>query len=113
MNGDVWIVTTTGEIQRFRRDPLATTVARVDFTPRWSTSPVHATAIQALEAQQSIYVLDGAAHIIVELTSDGREIARYALPTALPAATDFYVSEASGVAYTLHGTKLVGTSIRR
>ena len=114
VNGDVWIVNTAGEILRYRRDPLKTTVIRVDFTPRWAAAgAVHATAIQALDTQQSIYVLDAPGKVIVELTADGREVARYALPPALPPAGAFYVSEASGTAYTLHGTKLVATSIRR
>lgn len=113
VNGDVWIVTRGGDILRFRRDPLGTTVTRVDFTPRWATGGVHPSAIQALETQQSVYVLDAGARLVVELAPDGRELARFALSSALPPPTSFYVSEASGLAYTLHGTKLVATSIRR
>ncbi len=113
VNADVWLATTDGQIQRFRRDPLKGTVARIDFTPRWSGPAVRPTLIQALETQQDVYLLDGAARVVVELAQDGREIARYALPPALPPATAFYVSEATGVAYTLHGTKIAATSIQR
>ncbi len=113
VNGDVWIVTTSGQILRYRRDPLKNTVAQVEFTPRWANAAPHPTAIQALETQERLYVLDAAGRLVVELTPDGRELARFSLPTSLPPASAFYVSEVSGVAYTLHGTKLVATSTKR
>lgn len=113
VNGEVWIATTAGEVLRFRRDPLQGTAARVDFTPRWAGVAVRPTAIQALETQRDVYLLDGAARLVVELAPDGREVARYALPPALPPASAFYVSEATNVAYTLHGTKIAATSIQR
>ena len=58
-------------------------------------------------------MLDGKARLVVQLTRDGRELARFNLPSALPEATAFYVSEAQKVAFTLHGTKVVATSVQR
>jgi hypothetical protein len=113
VDGDVWIATTTGEIARFRRSPLGFTAARIDFVPRWSGAAPRASSVQAIDSQGSIYVLDGKAHLVVQLTRDGRELARFNLPSALPEATAFYVSEAQKVAFTLHGTKVVATSVQR
>jgi hypothetical protein len=109
----VWIVTSAGDVQRFRRSPLVTTAARIDFVPRWEGTAPRANAIQAIDAQRSIYVLDSGGKLIVQLTRDGRELARFALPSGLPPAASFYVSESLQVAYTLHGTKIVATSIAR
>jgi hypothetical protein len=40
IDGDVWIVTSAGDVQRFRRNALVTTAARIDFVPRWEgTAP--------------------------------------------------------------------------
>ncbi len=113
VDGDVWIVTSAGDVQRFRRSPLVTTAARIDFLPRWEGTAPRANAIQAIDAQRSIYVLDSSGKLIVQLTRDGRELARFALPPGLPPAASFYVSESLQVAYTLHGTKIVATSIAR
>jgi len=113
VDGDVWIVTSAGELQRFRRNPLVTTVARIDFVPRWEGTAPRANAIQAIDVQRSIYVLDSVGKLLVQLTRDGREIARFALPPDLPAASGFYVSESLQVAYTLHGTKIAATSTAR
>jgi hypothetical protein len=113
VDGDVWIVTNTAEIVRFRRNPLATTASRVDFTPRWQGEAPRPNAIQAVAGQTNIYVLDAAGRRIVQLSRDGRELARVDLPATLPAASAFYVSEASRVAYTVHGSKVVATSLDR
>ena len=113
IDGDVWIVTSAGDIQRFRRSPLVFTAARIDFVPRWEGTAPRASAIQAIDAQRSIYVLDSAGKLVVQLTRDGRELARFALPAGLAPASSFYVSESLQVAYTLHGTKIVATSIAR
>jgi len=113
VDGDVWIVTSAGDVQRFRRSPLVTTAARIDFAPRWEGTAPRANAIQAIDAQRSIYVLDSVGKLVVQLTRDGRELARFALPPGLPPAASFYVSESLQVAYTLHGTKIVATSIAR
>ncbi len=113
VDGDVWIVTTAGDVQRFRRSPLVTTAARIDFAPRWEGTAPRANAIQAIDAQRSIYVLDSVGKLVVQLTRDGRELARFALPPGLAPASAFYVSESLQVAYTLHGTKIVATSIAR
>lgn len=113
VDGDVWIVTSTGEIVRFRRNPLVTTASRVDFIPRWSGEAPHPTTVQAISGQSNIYVLDAPGRLVVQMSRDGRELVRIALPTTLPPATAFYVSEASRIAYTVHGSKIVATSLDR
>jgi hypothetical protein len=113
IDGDVWIVTSAGDVQRFRRNALVTTAARIDFVPRWEGTAPRANAIQAIDAQRSIYVLDSVGKLVVQLTREGRELARFALPPGLAPAAGFYVSESLQVAYTLHGTKIVATSIAR
>jgi hypothetical protein len=113
VDGDVWIVTSAGDVQRFRRNAFVTTAARIEFVPRWEGTAPRASAIQAIDAQRSIYVLDSVGRLIVQLTRDGRELARFALPPGLLPASGFYVSESLQVAYTLHGTKIVATSIAR
>ena len=113
IDGDVWIVTSAGDVQRFRRNALVTTAARIDFVPRWEGTAPRANAIQAIDAQRSIYVLDSVGKLVVQLTREGRELARFALPPGLPPASGFYVSESLQVAYTLHGTKIVATSTAR
>ena len=50
---------------------------------------------------------------VVQMSRDGRELVRAALPATLPPATAFYVSEASRIAYTVHGSKIVATSLDR
>jgi hypothetical protein len=113
VDGDVWIVTSAGDLQRFRRNPLLSTAARIDFVPRWEGTAPRANGVQAIDAQRSIYLLDSGGKLVVQLTRDGRELARFALPPTLPPAAGFYVSESLQVAYTLHGTKIVATSIAR
>jgi len=113
VDGDVWIVTSTGEIARFRRNPLVTTASRVDFIPRWSGAAPHPTTVQAISGQSNLYVLDAPGRLVVQMSRDGRELVRIALPATLPPATAFYVSEASRIAYTLHGSKIVATSLDR
>jgi hypothetical protein len=113
IDGDVWIVTTANEIQRFRRNPLVTTAARVDFAPRWQGEALHPIAIQASNTQTNIYLLDAGARTVVQMARDGRELLRIKLPATLPPATAFYVSEVSRVAYTVHGSKIVATNLDR
>ena len=110
IDGDVWIVTTSSEIMRFRRNPLLTTAARIDFTPRWQAAALHPTQIQAAQTQTNIYLLDAVAHTVVQMGKDGRELLRIALPASLPQASAFYVSEVARVVYTVHGSKIVATS---
>ena len=111
VDGDVWIVTNTADILRFRRNPLVTTASRVDFVPRWSGEAPKPSAIQAVQGQTNIYVLDAVGRTVVQLSRDGRELSRISLPSSLPEASAFYVSEASRVAYTVHGSKVVATSL--
>lgn len=113
VDGDVWIVTNTSEVMRFRRNPLATTASRVDFTIRWQAEAAHPAAIQAVSGQTNIYLLDATGRSVVQLTRDGRELLRIALPATLTPPSAFYVSEVSRVAYTVHGSKVVATSLDR
>jgi len=111
IDGDVWIVTNTSDIFRFRRNPLVTTAARIDFAPKWNGEPLHPSAIQAVSGQANIYMLDAVGRQIVQMSREGRELLRIRLPSTLPQATGFYVSELSRVAYTVHGSKVVATSL--
>lgn len=113
VDGDVWIVTVTGEVLRLRRQGLATAASRLEFTARWDGVPASPVAIQALESQRSLYFLDAEGRRVIRMTKDGRETARFALPADLPAAAAFYVSEGQQVAYTTHGGKLAVTSLAR
>jgi hypothetical protein len=113
IDGDVWIVTSAGDVQRYRRNAFATTAQRIEFVPRWEGTAPRANAIQAIDVQRSMYVLDSVGKLIVQMTRDGRELARFALPPGLAPASGFYVSESLQVAYTLHGTKIVATSTAR
>jgi len=74
---------------------------------------VRATAIQALESQRNIYLLDAPGRRLVQLTRDGREVARFALPRDLPPPTSFFVSEGLRVVYTAHGSKISATDLSR
>ena len=113
VDGDIWIVTSAAEILRYRRNPLTTTANRVDFTVRWTGETPHPSAIQAFDAQRFLYVLDAPARLVIQMTRDGREVARFALPSSLPEPSAFYVAEASHTAYTLHGTKIATTDTSR
>ncbi len=113
VDGDVWIVNSAAEILRFRRNPLATTAVRIDFAPRWQSEAARPSAIQAVTGQSNLYVLDGPGRKVIQLSRDGRELARVALSATLPEPTAFFVSEVSRVAYTMHGSKIVATSLDR
>jgi len=113
VDGDVWIVTSAGEVLRLRRQGLETAAGRIDFTARWDGEAVKPIAIQALESQRSVYFLDQAGKRVVRMTRDGRETARFALSVDLDDPTAFYVSEDQQVAYTIHGSKLAVTDISR
>jgi hypothetical protein len=111
VDGDVWIVTNTNEIVRFRRNPLVTTAARIDFVPRWNGDPLRPTAIQAVGGQTNIYLLDAVGRMVVQMTRDGRELLRVKIPATLPQASGFYVSEVGRTVYTTHGSKVVATPL--
>ena len=113
VDGSIWITTTAGDVGLFKRVGLATTATKSDFTIKWIGEPVRATAIQAIDSQRSIYILDAPGRRVVQLTRDGREIARFALPRDLPPATAFFVSEGLRVVYTAHGTKIAATDLSR
>ena len=109
---DIWIVTTQGDILRFRRLTTSFTASRVDFVPRWSGAPVKPTAVQAIDVQRAIYFLDAPNRVVVQMSRDGGEIARFALPRNLPEPSAFYVSEGSRTIFTIHGSKVVATELR-
>ena len=68
-------------------------------------------AIQAIDVQRSIYFLDAQGKKVIQMGRDGREVARFNLPTTLPAPNGFYVSEGGRAIYTLHGSKIVVTEL--
>ncbi len=109
---DIWIVTTQGDVLRFRRLTTSFTASRVDFVPRWTGPAVKATAIQAIDVQRAIYLLDAPNRIVVQMNRDGGEMARFALPPNLPEPSAFYVSEGSRTIFTIHGSKVVATELR-
>ncbi len=86
---------------------------RLPFTPQWNGAALRPTLMQALDAQRSIWLLDAQAHTVVQMTRDGREIARFAIPERLPVATAFFVSEGQRLAYTVHGSKIATTDLTR
>ncbi|MFN2521042.1 MAG: hypothetical protein ABR525_08365 [Candidatus Limnocylindria bacterium] len=112
VDGAIWIVTSGAEILKFQRSPQGTAV-RVDFAPRWQSDPVRPSAIQAIDGQTYIYLLDGPGKRLVQMARDGREIARFDLPPSLQTASAFFVSEAKHVAYSVHGSKIAVTDINR
>src|SRR5207237_5130905 len=109
---DIWIVTTQGDILRFRRRTTSFTASRQDFVPRWTGTPVKPTAIQAIDVQRAIYLLDAQNRVVVQMNRDGGEMARFALPANLPEPSAFYVSEGSRTIFTIHGSKVVATELR-
>jgi hypothetical protein len=109
---DIWIVTLQGEILRFRRLTTSFTASRVDFVPRWAGTPLKPNAVQAIDIQRSIYFLDAASKVVVQMNRDGGELGRFALPANLPEPSAFYVSEGARTIYTIHGSKVVGTELR-
>jgi sugar lactone lactonase YvrE len=113
VDGSFWVTTTTGEVGLFKRVGLATTATKADFTIRWIGEPVKASAIQAIDSQRNIYLLDAAGRRLVQLTRDGREVARFDLPKDLPPPTAFFVSEGQHTVYTANGAKIAATDLSR
>jgi cytoskeletal protein RodZ len=113
VDGSVWVTTTAGDIGLFKRVGLATTATKADFTIKWLGDPVKASAIQAIDSQGSIYVLDAPGRRLVQLTRDGREVARFDLPKDLPPPSAFFVSEGQRMLYTAHGSKIAATDLSR
>ncbi len=109
---DIWIVTAQGDILRFRRLTTSFTASRVEFGPRWTGAPIKPTAVQAIDVQRAIYFLDAPNKVVVQMTRDGGEMARFPLPANLPAPSAFYVSEGSRTIFTIHGSKVVATELR-
>ena len=109
---DIWIVTTQGDILRFRRLTTSFTASRVEFVPRWTGVPLKPTAVQAIDVQRAIYFLDAPNRVVVQMSRDGGELARFPLPPNLPEPSAFYVSEGSRTIFTIHGSKVVATELR-
>ncbi|MDP9246200.1 MAG: hypothetical protein M3O64_06035 [Chloroflexota bacterium] len=113
VDGSIWITTTAGDVGLFKRVGSATTATKSDFAIKWLGDPVKASAIQAIDSQRNIYVMDAGARTLVQLTRDGREIARFDLPKDLAPATAFFVSEGQRIVYTAHGSKIATTDLSR
>jgi hypothetical protein len=109
---DIWIVTTQGDILLFRRLTTSFTASRVDFVPRWTGAALKPTAVQAIDVQRAIYLLDAPNKVVVQMNRDGGEMARFALPANLPEPSAFYVSEGLRTIFTIHGSKVVATELR-
>ena len=97
---------------RFRRLTTSFTASRVEFVPRWTGVPIKPTAVQAIDIQRAIYFLDAPNRVVVQMTRDGGEMARFPLPANLPEPSAFYVSEGSRTIFTVHGSKVVATELR-
>jgi hypothetical protein len=113
VDGSVWVTTSAGDVGLFKRVGLATTATKADFTIRWTGDPVKVTAIQAIDSQRSIYLLDAPGKRVIQLTRDGREVSRFNLPKDLSAPTAFFVSEGQRIIYTAHGSKIAATDYSR
>jgi hypothetical protein len=113
VDGDIWILTTDGAVQRYRRQGIDPVLTRLPFEPRWTGAAPKATSLQAVDSQRFIWLLDSAARILVQVGRDGREIDRFQLPERLPAPAALFVSEGQQIAYTIHGSKVVATNIAR
>jgi hypothetical protein len=113
VDGSFWVVTASGDVGVFKRVGLATTATKADFTIRWNGEPVKATAIQAIDSQRNVYLLDGPGRRVVQVTRDGREVARFAIPRDLGAPTAFFVSEGQRIIYTAYGSKISTTEFNR
>jgi hypothetical protein len=68
--------------------------------------------VQAIDIQRAIYFLDAPNRVVVQMSRDGGEIARFPLPRNLPEPSAFYVFEGSRTIYTIHGSKVVATELR-
>jgi hypothetical protein len=113
VDGDIWVVTSAGEVQRYRRQGFDRTLTRLPFTLQWTGTALKPTHIQALETQRSIWLLDAQAKVVAQVTRDGREVARFALAERLPPATALFVSEGQRIAYTVHGSRITATDVSR
>ena len=109
---DIWVVTSQGDILRYRRLTTSFTASRVEFAPRWTGAAVRPTAVQAIDIQRAIYFLDAPNRVVVQMNRDGGEMARVPLAPNLPEPSAFYVSEGSRTIYTIHGSKVVATELR-
>ena len=115
VDGAAWLVDQSGAIFQYRRVGVNPTATRVDFTVRWQGEPLRASAIQSVEGQRALYVLDADGRTVAQVTRDGRETARVALPPSLAPATGFVVIELARGArvITAHGSKIIATDLGR
>ena len=113
VDGDIWIVTDAGTLQRFRRQG-GVTVVPLEFAIRWRGDAAHIDAVQAKEgAGREIWVLDAKARRVVGIAKDGAEDVRVALPTELAEPSGFLAVEEQNFVVSLHGTRLARTDIAR
>lgn len=110
---DVWVITEDGQLLRFRRQGGAATASRLEFAVRWSGETPRLTAVQARENQRNVYLLDAAARRVIQISRDGRELERIALPAELPEPTAFIVIEDQSIVLSLHGTRIARTDFPR
>lgn len=113
VDGDIWILTREGAVQRYRRQGIDPVLTRLPFEPRWTGAAPKATSLQAIDSQRFIWLLDSSTRTLVQVGRDGREIDRFQLPERLPAPAALFVSEGQQIAYTVHGSKVVATNIAR
>ncbi|MGH2377538.1 MAG: hypothetical protein ACRDGT_03615 [Candidatus Limnocylindria bacterium] len=113
VDGDIWILTADGAVQRYRRQGIDPVLTRLPFEPRWVGEAPRATGLQAIDSQRWIWLLDADARTVVQVGRDGREIDRFELPERLPPPAAMFVSEGQQIAYTIHGSKVVATSTVR
>ncbi len=113
VDGDIWVLTTSGEVQRYRRQGIDPVLTKLPFTLQWSGPALRPSLIQALDSQRSIWIVDSEAKVVAQVTRDGRELTRFRLPQRLPPATAFFVSEGQRLAYTVHGSKIAATDLQR
>lgn len=111
VDGDIWLLTSAGELQRYRRQGLDRVLTRLPFEPRWTSAPPRVAQLQAIETQRWLWLLDASAKTVVQLGRDGREIARFELPRRLGEPSAFFVSEGQQVAYSVHGAKIAATDV--
>jgi hypothetical protein len=113
VDGDMWLLTSGGELQRYRRQGFERTLTRSPFTLTWIGTPLRPTHLQAIESQRSIWLLDAPARTVAQVTRDGREIARFSVPRRMIEPAAFFVSDGQRIAYTIHGSKVAATDITR
>lgn len=113
VDGDVWLTTDDGQLLRYRRASGSLTAARVEFTVRWTGETPKIARVLAKESNRSLYLLDAIGRRSLQVSRDGRESARVALPAELPEPIGQAVFEDFSLIASLHGTRLARTDVAR